>query len=330
MTLTPLFVSDWSFNSTQLFSFSQSLTFFFGPGHCVAEMELQLPGEFDFVAEAVAMTVIAENLRRAGIHDIVIPRAIPGLVSRRSIVMSFIDGFRVDNVAAMRMFGVSPERVVRIVGRAVGQQLLVDGFTHADLHPGNLMCLRDGRVALIDFGQTKRLSEEWRLSLCDFYRAMGTKNARYIAGAFFGLGIELDIDAPDGMVSLADIPDEIVAIIPTYANGLLDTAPMPDGVDLSPFSASSPLQTVGIRKFPAELLMVVRTLGALRALCSVLDVNDVVMSEVFSSAARKGARTRNDVNAEIRRGKIMGEKLVSSPASPFCQKSNSFWSGLFS
>ena len=43
--------------------------------------------------------------------------------------------------------------------------MLVDGCFNADPHPGNLLLLEDGRIGLIDFGQTKRIDRETRLGL---------------------------------------------------------------------------------------------------------------------------------------------------------------------
>ena len=41
---------------------------------------------------------------------------------------------------------------------AVLKMILVDGFFHADPHPGNVLYLPGNRIALIDFGMVGRLS----------------------------------------------------------------------------------------------------------------------------------------------------------------------------
>lgn len=209
----------------------------------------------------------------------------------------------------MRQFGIRPEKVLRTLGAAVGQQMLVDGLIHADLHMGNAMVDRKGRVALLDFGQTKRISDDLRLKLCAFYQAQSSGHPGYIAHAFAALGIELDMpEQPD---------PALVAMIPLYANGLLDTQPLPAGVDISPFSSRSPLQQVAIKRFPPELLMILRTVGALRALAEALQVDGVSMSEVFLPFARRGARVRVDAAAEARRERRTAEALTNGVASPF-------------
>lgn len=105
---------------------------FFDMGSVVKEFESQIPTEFDFLREAEVMTTIRLNLRRASIHDVVIPRVLPGLVSRRALTMTFMDGCRADNAVAMNLWGINPKDVIKAIGRAYGQMLLYDGLAHCD------------------------------------------------------------------------------------------------------------------------------------------------------------------------------------------------------
>ena len=49
---------------------------------------------------------------------------------------------------------------------ATGTQLLLDGVFNADTHAGNFLLMPDDRIALIDYGSTKRLKRSERLSSC--------------------------------------------------------------------------------------------------------------------------------------------------------------------
>jgi aarF domain-containing kinase len=62
-------------------------------------------------------------------------------------------------------------RIVDILMRVHGYQLFADGFFNADPHGGNFMLLPDGRIGLIDFGATKKLTKNERLSACLLYAA---------------------------------------------------------------------------------------------------------------------------------------------------------------
>ncbi|PWI57802.1 ABC1 kinase family protein [Sulfoacidibacillus thermotolerans] len=98
----------------------------------------------------------AENLQRFRKHfqdkGFVIPALIQTLVSRRVLVMEFIDGVRVTDVHHYLPLGISPIDVAKRLIDAYLQQVLEFGFVHVDPHPGNLLVLADGRVAFIDFG----------------------------------------------------------------------------------------------------------------------------------------------------------------------------------
>lgn len=63
-------------------------------------------------------------------------------------------------------------RIVDTLMRIHGHQLMIDGCFNADPHGGNFLLLPDGRIGLIDYGATKRLSENERLCVCVMYAAL--------------------------------------------------------------------------------------------------------------------------------------------------------------
>lgn len=67
-------------------------------------------------------------------------------------------------------------RIVDTLMRVHGYQLLVDGLFNADPHGGNFLLLPDGRIGLIDYGATKRLSEKERISACVMFVALQRKD----------------------------------------------------------------------------------------------------------------------------------------------------------
>lgn len=71
-------------------------------------------------------------------------------------------------------------RIVNSLMKVHGYQLFSDGFFNADPHGGNFMLLPDGRIGLIDFGSTKRLTRNERLSACLLYAAIARKDEQMI------------------------------------------------------------------------------------------------------------------------------------------------------
>src|SRR5258708_18635077 len=80
-----------------------------------------------------------------------------------------LDRWRLEN-------GVDARNVGRHLLLSLLRQLMEDNLFHGDLHPGNILLLRDDRVALIDFGSCsfseKTTLERFRLSI----RALGQRN----------------------------------------------------------------------------------------------------------------------------------------------------------
>lgn len=177
----------------------------------------------------------------------------------------------------------------------------------------SVLILRDRRVALIDFGQSKELSTELRRRLCTFYLAVNSGNREYIAKTMIDLGIEIDVGSEKDF-------DKLVEIAPMYANGLWDTAPLPDGVDINPFSARNPIQQMPIRQFNSDLLMVLRTMGLLRALVETLEIDDpsCYMSTLFRPFATRGLRsTPQNRTKRHRSTAAVRVSLTTDVSSPF-------------
>ena len=81
------------------------------------------------------------------------PRVLPELSSASVLAMEWVDGTRVDDVAALRRSGVDPLDALDRGVRCSLHQLLVAGFMHADPHPGNLIVAPGtGALTYVDFG----------------------------------------------------------------------------------------------------------------------------------------------------------------------------------
>lgn len=120
--------------------------------------------ELDFRLEAENMLDVARSFASLGQRGYVIPRPHPHLVTRRVLVMERLDGFAFGDVEGMRAAGIDTAAIIRAGMIGFMEGAMINGIFHGDLHGGNLFVLRDGRVALLDFGITGRLSEPRRLA----------------------------------------------------------------------------------------------------------------------------------------------------------------------
>lgn len=103
----------------------------------VKELAKQVAMEFDFVAEAEGMDEIRRALRQY--RSVSVPAAVPGLVSRRLLVMTYLDGVPLTKLDG-KLGKFRSDRAVRRIGRKVlenltacyGKMILSDGFFQAD------------------------------------------------------------------------------------------------------------------------------------------------------------------------------------------------------
>jgi ubiquinone biosynthesis protein len=126
--------------------------------------------QLDFRREA------ANNLRFranfAGESYVVFPRVYENLSSERVLTMEFVEGYRDSDLTAV---GIDPKKVAGLGMRVFCKMTFIDGFIHADLHPGNIRFMRDNRIALFDLGLTAELTDEDRVMFAQtmFYMANG-------------------------------------------------------------------------------------------------------------------------------------------------------------
>jgi ubiquinone biosynthesis protein len=135
------------------------------PVRVVAEFRRSLMRELDLAAEARNVERFARNFR--GDPHVIIPRIFPEWSNARMNVQERIEGITGDDSAAIERAGLDPRLLARRGADAVLKMILVDGFFHADPHPGNVIYLPGNRLAMIDFGMAGRLSPARRNQIVD-------------------------------------------------------------------------------------------------------------------------------------------------------------------
>lgn len=250
--------------------------------------------ELDFRLEAENMLDVARTFAELGQRGYVVPRPHPELVTRRVLVMERLEGFPFDDVVGMREAGLDTEAIVRTGMIGFLEGAILHGVFHGDLHGGNLLVLRDGRVGLLDFGITGRLEEPRRQALLRLLLAGAGNDVLGQLAALRDLGAlppdadlervvrDLHLDRPP--VDPASLtPDQLVGEIRQVVKGLLG---------------------IGAR-FPKELMLFVKNLvfldGAIARLAPDVDLFAELGAISLHFATRHGARILADVGIDPRR-----------------------------
>ncbi|QKV97839.1 AarF/ABC1/UbiB kinase family protein [Streptomyces sp. NA02950] len=152
--------------------------------------------ELDFRVEAANIaTVRAAWARRRQDDAIRLPTVHEELSGESVLVLDWLAGEPVGG--ATRLASASEDDRAgwaRALLATLLDQVLIDGVFHADPHPGNILLLDDGRVALIDFGSVGRVDAQMRAGLKLFLLAVNTGDPAALC---------------DALLQIVERPDEI-------------------------------------------------------------------------------------------------------------------------
>jgi predicted unusual protein kinase regulating ubiquinone biosynthesis (AarF/ABC1/UbiB family) len=122
----------------------------------VREFRRTVMQELDYRREAQNLTRIAANLE--DFPRIVVPRPVDDYSSSRVLTMELVNGRKVTSLTPLERQDIDGDALAIELFRAYLHQIVIDGFFHADPHPGNVFITDDGRLALLDLGMVSRLT----------------------------------------------------------------------------------------------------------------------------------------------------------------------------
>jgi len=127
--------------------------------------------ELDFRIEARNIAAVAGSSR------VRVPAVYGQWSTSRVLVMEYLDGVSVrDAEPVLAASGADRHGLARGLLAAMLGQVMAEGTFHADPHPGNVLVLRDGQLALIDFGSVGRLDPLQQAALRRLLLAVARRN----------------------------------------------------------------------------------------------------------------------------------------------------------
>ena len=112
--------------------------------------------ELDYIQEGGHLVTFKRNL--AGFDRIVVPAPIEDYTTSRVLTMEYVAGTKITALSRAVLLEVDGAGLAEQLYAAYLKQVLVDGFFHADPHPGNVLLMEDGRLALLDLGMVARVT----------------------------------------------------------------------------------------------------------------------------------------------------------------------------
>jgi ubiquinone biosynthesis protein len=124
-------------------------------GRLLEDFRASLLRELDYRQEAQNLRTLAANL--AEFDRLVVPAPVADYTTERVLTMDFIQGRKVTALTPLARLDIDGAALAEQLFSAYLKQFLVDGFFHADPHPGNVFLTGDGRLALLDLGMVGRI-----------------------------------------------------------------------------------------------------------------------------------------------------------------------------
>jgi predicted unusual protein kinase regulating ubiquinone biosynthesis (AarF/ABC1/UbiB family) len=184
------------------------------------EFATALQAELDFTQEAGYTDQLRRNLSTSRWYDptkLVVPEIYWDLTTKKLMVMEWLDGvpLLLAKLPALRDgkdADTQRKELTTLLFRAFLQQLYIDGFFHADPHPGNLFYLSDGRLALLDCGMVGRLDPRTQQILTEMLLAIVDLDAQRCAQ------LTLELAESGQPVSLSRLANDYDRMLRKYYN----------------------------------------------------------------------------------------------------------------
>ncbi|MDJ0677990.1 MAG: AarF/ABC1/UbiB kinase family protein [Calothrix sp. MO_167.B42] len=150
------------------------------------EFTTALQAELDFTTEGKYTEQLSRNLSSSEWFDaqqLIIPQIYWDFTTSKLLVIDWLEGVpllssKLSNAESMEETKKQRREITTLLFRAFFQQIYIDGFFHADPHPGNIFYLDDGRVALLDCGMVGRLDPRTQQILTEMLLAIVDLDAR--------------------------------------------------------------------------------------------------------------------------------------------------------
>ena len=142
--------------------------------------------EMDFRIEAAAGNEFAENV--ADDPDFHVPAIDWTLTAKDVLVLEWVEGASLSDVAELRRRGYDLPALGRTVIQAFLRHAMRDGLFHADMHQGNLFVDQQGRLTAVDFGIMGRLGHKERRFLAEILYGFIKRDYHRVAEVHFQAG----------------------------------------------------------------------------------------------------------------------------------------------
>ncbi len=181
-------------------------------GALAEEFAHTLRQELDFITEARNTEQLSENL--SDTDHAKVPQIHWSLTRRRVLTMEWIEGLRIDDAEELEKAGLDPETLAESFAELELRQVFLDGYFHADPHPGNLRVMPDGAIAFLDCGNMGRMGKRMRDGFIRMLMAMLDEDTTGVCDQIIIIGTISDD------TNLQDLEAEVDQLMGRYGDAI--------------------------------------------------------------------------------------------------------------
>lgn len=147
----------------------------------IEELKFILLNELDYKKEADNLILMKENLKKFNL--IKIPAPVTDYSSSKILTMDFMEGKKITSITPFEKTEHDFTPLIDQLVEAYLQQIIIDGFAHADPHPGNIHLTPKKEIALMDLGMVAKFSPQLQDKIMKLMIGMSKKDGDEITAA---------------------------------------------------------------------------------------------------------------------------------------------------
>lgn len=139
----------------------------------IGEFSKMIQEEVNFITELSNLKKFSSTYEGM---DIIFPKPYEEYCTNDAIVMTFEEGYRFDDKENIFKHNIDFNAVIAKLVDFYTTQMLINGYFHADPHPGNILIKKDARIVFLDFGMVKTVPNDTRIAIIELIKAANEQN----------------------------------------------------------------------------------------------------------------------------------------------------------
>ncbi|CAJ0917895.1 15156_t:CDS:2 [Entrophospora sp. SA101] len=245
-----------------------------------------------------------------------IPKIYWDLTTKRILTMEFIHGVKINDIDGLKKIGADPNWVRNILLEIFAEMIFCHGVIHCDPHPGNALVTispktKKPQIVLLDHGLYRELSDDFRKTYCDLWKALVLNDSNALKVVSESLGV----------------PQYIQFLPLIFAQRISDSS-TPLGEDMSLEEKNivrDQLHNITLSDFfdflealPRDMLLVFRTINLVRGIHRQLGGSSIESFKMNAYYAIRGSwcETREEEFSRVDHANKLGIKGDESMIGP--------------